>query len=154
MGAASFRMSSHARPHPALCALLLLVAPVPVRAQTKPSALGSWEFDQARREAFVTTLKTAQRGESKPGIDLQIELATVEHTVFTFGSDDRGSYLLRTDKRTGDRARKPIALHRDGADLLFTESDSSTVWRLQPIDAGRILLIEEARRITIPLKRR
>ncbi len=136
-------------------ALCLLLGPPTALAQSpgKPSALGSWEFDDARRETYIESVKAGQRGGSMPEIAIQMGLAKFENTTFTFGVDDRGPHLIRTDKTTGEAVRKPITIRRDGEDLIITEEDTGTISRLRLIDQDHLLLIEEARKIAIPLKR-
>lgn len=147
-------MSFRVRSTLPLSGLLLLFGLMNASAQTHPSALGSWEFDEARLETWIASVKAGQRGGSMPEIAIEMGLATLENTVFTFGIDARGPHLVRTDKVTGAASRKAITIRRDGADLLCTEEGSGTLLRLRPIDAEHLLLIEEARKISIPLQRR
>jgi hypothetical protein len=135
----------------ALVILGFILLPAPLHAEL--SAMGTWEFDEDRRELYVNSVRAGQRGGAMPEIAAEMALAKIENTTFTFGSDARGPHLIRTDKTTGEAVRKPITVRRDGQDLIMTEEASGSVFRLHPVDKDHLTMIDEVRKVTIPLKR-
>ncbi len=117
--------------------------------------MGSWDFDESRRETFVQSVRANQLGGSMSEIAAQISMARIQNSSLTFGVDGSGQpELTRTDKATGESERKAITVRREGEGLVFTESDTGAVYRIDPVDRNRITLTEVARKLVIPLKRR
>jgi len=81
-------------------------------------------------------------------------MARIESSFLTFGVDERGPHIIRTDKTTGEVERKPVTVRRDGQDLILTEEENGTVLRLHPVDKDHLTMVDEGRKLTIPLKRR
>jgi len=135
-----------------LCTIFLLGCPSLLRAEL--SAMGSWEFDEERREIYVNSVKATQRGGAMSEIAAEMGMARIENSFLTFGVDSRGPHLIRTDKTTGVAERKPVTIRRDGADLILTEEDTGAILRLQPIDGDHLTMVDEARKLIVPLKRR
>jgi transposase-like protein len=119
--------------------------------------MGSWEFDEARKEAYEASVRAAQSDGTMTEIAARMGVARILNSWFTFDLDPQGRpRLTRTDRATGQSEQTRITVAREGAELRVTEESSGAVFRLQPFgtDPRRLTMIDETRRQVVPLKRR
>lgn len=81
-------------------------------------------------------------------------LARVEGSLFEFGSNREGPFLSITDKTSRLPVVIRVTVEKSPSELILTATETKQRYRLRPIEPHRMDLVDEQKRVTIPLTRR
>ncbi len=119
------------------------------------SALGAWTFDTARKDVYVKSVRASQIDTvTMSEIAAQMGMARIENSIYEF-SYERGSgpYLEVYDKTTRKSVKHPLKVQLRGRVLMMEKLENGEKMRMEPIDNDHMTLIDEAKKVRIPLKR-
>tara|TARA_R110002096_G_scaffold159011_6_gene324634 strand:- start:2737 stop:3171 length:435 start_codon:yes stop_codon:yes gene_type:complete len=118
------------------------------------SALGYWEFDTDRREVYIDSVKASQIDTtSMSEIAAQMGMAKIQNSIYEFGFDKEGPYLEIKDKASNRWEMIRLKVEVVDGKLAMKKLESGDRLRMEPIDNDHMTLIDEGKKLKIPLRR-
>lgn len=140
---------------PLVAALALLPGPATLSlAQGSRNLTGLWSFDSARRQIYIDSVNASRSGAAMSEIAAAMGMARVEGSLYELGADAQGPFLSVTDKTSRLPTVTRVSVSKSANELLLTDTATGHRYRLRPIDPLHIDLIDEQKRVVIPLTRR
>lgn len=146
------------RPHILLSHLALIVGLqllVALPASAKLTLLGFWNFDEARQDEYVASVKASQENDTMGEIASQMGQGKIENSSFEFGVDPASSrpYLKMIDKASKKITTIYLVVTFNEGGLDMEDVDTGNKYRVDPIDDNHMTLNDLGKKLIIPLRR-
>lgn len=122
----------------------------------KLTLLGFWNFDESRRADYIRSVKIQQANNQLGEIAAQMGMGKIENSSYEFGFDagTKKPYLKIVDKTTKKIQTSYLDVEvTPEKELIMTDVETGNTFRVKPKNNDQMTLIDNAKKLTIPLRR-
>ncbi|MEM7013567.1 MAG: hypothetical protein AAF585_19005 [Verrucomicrobiota bacterium] len=122
----------------------------------KLTLLGFWNFDESRRADYIRSVKIQQANQQLGEIAAQMGMGKIENSSYEFGFDaaTKKPYLKIVDKTTKKIETSYLEVEvTPEKELIMTDVETGNTFHVKPVNNDQMTLIDNARKLTIPLRR-